>query len=96
MKASLGWKRGIAGVWLLWLLFCAANYYFDLNLVGRYAKPTLLLSLLVSTLAIHRYGPKMQRQLKAHKRLKRMRENGGTSNMSPISPAPPNNRWRGP
>jgi hypothetical protein len=96
-RLSLGSKRVIAGLYLAWLLFCAGNYYLELGLLGGYAKVTLFVSVLGSSLAIHLYGPeKMKRELKAYKRLKRMREDRRISNGDPISPAPPNNRWRGP
>jgi len=85
----------IAGIFLAWLIFCTANYYFDLGLLGPSAKGPLLLSLLVFALAHHFYGPKMLQQLKAYKRLKRIRENVAGSNRRSVAVTLPNNRWRG-
>jgi hypothetical protein len=95
-RLSLGVKRGIAAVWLVWFLFCAGNYYLGWGFFGQRAKLIMVLSLLVFAIVFHRYQRKIMRELKAYERLKRMRKNERLLSNASIERLPPNNRWRGP
>jgi hypothetical protein len=93
-KLSLGAKRAIAGVWLVWFLFCAGNYYLEWGFFGERAKLVMAVSLLVFAIVFHRYEGKIRREMKAYERLKRMR--GRLKPSASLGDLPPNNRWRGP
>jgi hypothetical protein len=94
IKLSLGAKRAIAGVWLVWFLFCAGNDYLEWGFFGERAKLVMAVSLLIFAIVFHRYEGKIRHELKAYERLKRMR--GRLKPSASLGDLPPNNRWRGP
>ena len=75
-KVSFGCMRLIAAILLLWLVTCAANHYLNWGLFGRFDKQVLAATLCVALLLTHRFGPGLQRQMKAYQRLKRIRAAG--------------------
>lgn len=73
MRYRLGIKRVLAGIFLAWLLFCAANYYLDWHYLGSFAKRAVALTIFVFSIYYVRYGEGILRELRAYKRLKRIR-----------------------
>jgi protein-L-isoaspartate O-methyltransferase len=71
-KRTLGRKRCEAGIWLVVLLFAAANYFLDLGAVGGYSGAVLAAVVLAMHVWIIRRGPTL-RELRAYQRLKRLR-----------------------
>ena len=64
---SLTQKRIIAGVYLLVLVFCAANFYLHWNLLGGFDKKVLAVVTLVGVVLMHRYGPAIIEELRDYR-----------------------------
>jgi hypothetical protein len=81
MRYRYGIKRILAGIFLVWLMFCAANYYLDWNYLGSFAKRAVVLSVFLAGIYHVRYGDKTLREMRAYKRLKRIRSR---KNLAPV------------
>ncbi len=74
VRYRLGYKRVFAGVFVAWLAFCATNYYLEWGYLGSFAKGAVALTVLVGGIFEVRYGKAILRELRAYKRLKRIRD----------------------
>jgi len=54
-------RQVVAGLIFVVLLACAANYYFELHVFGRFDKLALILSIAVGVALVHVFGPSMPR-----------------------------------
>jgi hypothetical protein len=58
-KLSFNSKRIVLGIGLLICLFCVANYYLNLGVLGRFAKQAAIASFIVLVIVQHFIGPSL-------------------------------------